>query len=140
MAADEELKARFEASALPLMHHVYTAALYLTHDRAEAEDLLQETYLRAYRFFHRFTEGTNVKAWLLTILYNVLRNRYRHRVAEQRRVDFGPVAEAYDRIAAAAARDDGFFSRYVDGEIERALGSLPHDYRAAVVLVDVHEL
>jgi RNA polymerase sigma-70 factor, ECF subfamily len=128
---------------LPLMHHVYTAALYLTHDPAEAEDLLQETYLRAFRFFHRFTSGTNVKAWLLTILYNVFRNRYRHRIQEQRHVDFAPVAEAYERIAAADSPDtsDGnFFERLSDGAVERALLNLPHDFRAVVLLVDVHEL
>lgn len=142
MAADGDLKGRFEAGALPLMHHVYTAALYLTHDRSEAEDLLQETYLRAYRFFHRFNDGTNLKAWLLTILYNVLRNRYRHRLVEQRTVDFAPIAEAYERIAAGVAEtgDNAFFAQLVDGEIERALGNLPHDYRAVVLLVDVHEL
>ena len=142
MAADGELKARFEASALPLMHHVYTAALYLTHDRAEAEDLLQETYLRAYRSFGRFRAGTNLKAWLFTILYNVLRNRYRHRVVEHRRLDFAPIAEAYGRIAASVegATEDAFFHHLVDGEIERALASLPHDFRAVVLLVDLHEL
>ncbi len=144
MEADGDLKARFETTALPLMHHVYTAAYYLTHDRAEAEDILQETYLRAYRFFHRFTAGTNVKAWLLTILYNVLRNRYRHRLAEQRQMDFTPVAQAYERIAASFGagdlESDAFFHRLVDGEIERALVNLPHDFRAVVLLVDVHEL
>jgi RNA polymerase sigma-70 factor (ECF subfamily) len=144
MAANGDLKAEFESSALPLMHHVYTAAYYLTHDRSEAEDLLQETYLRAYRFFHRFTVGTNVKAWLLTILYNVLRNRYRHRLAEERRFDFAPVAQAYERIAASfeggSGVEDAFFHRLVDGEIERALVNLPHEFRAVVVLVDVHEL
>ncbi|MBI3769469.1 MAG: sigma-70 family RNA polymerase sigma factor [Deltaproteobacteria bacterium] len=144
MAVDGDLKARFEASALPLMHHVYTAAFYLTRNRSEAEDLLQETYLRAYRFFHRFTPGTNVKAWLLTILYNVLRNRYRHRLAEQRRFDFAPVAQAYERIAASRDSGGGFgdavFRLLVDGEIERALVNLPHDFRAVVLLVDVHEL
>ena len=103
MAADGNLKSRFEASALPLMHHVYTAALYLARDRSDAEDLLQETYLRAYRFFHRFREGTNLKAWLLTILYNVLRNRYRHRAAEQRRIDFAAVDAAYERIEIGRA-------------------------------------
>ncbi len=107
MAADGDLKAQFESTALPLMHHVYTAAYYLTHDRSEAEDLLQDTYLRAYRFFHRFTAGTNVKAWLLTILSNVLRNRYRHRLAEQRRFDFSPIAQAYERIAASFGGDSG---------------------------------
>src|SRR5262245_55768060 len=138
MAADGNLKSRFEASALPLMHHVYTAALYLAHDPSDAEDLLQETYLRAYRFFHRFREGTNLKAWLLTILYNVLRNRYRHRVAEQRHIDFASVAEAYGRITAAmdeSGRDNAFFRQLVDGEIERALGGLPHEFRAVVLLV-----
>jgi RNA polymerase sigma-70 factor (ECF subfamily) len=144
MAVDGDLKARFEGTALPLMHHVYTAAYYLTRNRAEAEDLLQETYLRAFRFFHRFAVGTNVKAWLLTILYNVLRNRYRHRMTEQRSVDFAPVAEAYERITAAFAAgggfEDAFFHQFVDGEIERALLNLPHEYRAVVLLVDVHEL
>jgi len=140
MAGAGNLKSRFEASALPLMHHVYTAALYLAHDRAEAEDLLQETYLRAYRFFHRFREGTNLKAWLLTILYNVLRNRHRHRAAEQRRIDFAAVGEKYERIAAAMEGRDAPFQHLVDGEIERALESLPHEFRAVVLLVDVHEL
>ena len=143
MAGAGNLKSRFEASALPLMHHVYTAALYLAHDRAEAEDLLQETYLRAYRFFHRFREGTNLKAWRLTILYNVLRNLHRHRIAEQRRIDFAAVSEAYERIASsreAGRREDAFFRQLVDGEIERALESLPHEFRAVVLLVDVHEL
>jgi RNA polymerase sigma-70 factor (ECF subfamily) len=138
----DELKARFEATALPLMHHVYTAALYLAHDRAEAEDLLQETYLRAFRFFHRFAAGTNVKAWLLTILYNVFRNRYRHRVHEERHVDSAPVAEAYERLVAAD-RAGPFASPLhglVDGDIERALANLPYDFRAVVLLVDVHEL
>ena len=73
MAVDGNLKTRFEASALPLMRRVYAAALYLTENRADAEDLLQETYLRAYRFFDRFVAGTNLRAWLLTILRNVLR-------------------------------------------------------------------
>ena len=147
VALGAELKARFEASALPLMHHVYTAALYLTRNPSDAEDLLQETYLRAYRFFDRFEPGTNLKAWLLTILYNVLRNRYREQVRERRHVDFGIVAEAYERLAAALPDDDVggdpaelFLHRLADGEIETALRNLPHEFRAAVVLVDVQEL
>ena len=143
---DGELRARFEASAVPLMHHVYTAALYLTRDPSEAEDLLQETYLRAFRFFHRFEAGTNVKAWLLTILYNVLRNRYRDRVRERERLDAGVVVEAYERLEAAwpdGGRGDPaevFLHRLPDSEIETALRNLQHEFRAAVVLVDVQEL
>ena len=143
---DAELKARFETCALPLMHHVYTAALYLTRNPADAEDLLQETYLRAFRFFSRFEPGTNLKAWLLTILYNLLRNRYRDRVREERRVDFEIVADAYEHLASKMPDHDGadpaelYFHRLLDGEIDRALCNLPHDFRAAVVLVDVQEL
>lgn len=142
MAAEGELKARFEASALPLMRHVYAAAYYLTRNRAEADDLVQETYLRAYRFFDRFAVGTNVKAWLLTILTNVLRNRYRHRLLERRRLGDETGASTSGRAAAPADTGgaESFTQSLVDGEIERALGRLPVDFRAVVLLVVVQEL
>ena len=144
MAVDRNLKTRFEASALPLMRRVYAAALYLTDDRADADDLFQETYLRAYRFFDHFVAGTNVKAWLLTILRNVLRNQYRHRAAEERCVGRAPLAETYERIAASldacSNAGDALLERLVDGPIGRALVNLPRDFRAVVLLVHVYEL
>jgi len=67
----KELKAEFERAALPHLSHLYTSAFYLTKDKAEAEDLVQETYIRALRFFDKFKPGTNCRAWLLTILRNL---------------------------------------------------------------------
>jgi len=144
MAVDGNLKTRFEASALPMMRRVYAAALYLTEDRADAEDLLQETYLRAYRFFDQFVAGTNVKAWLLAILRNVLRNQFRHRAAEQRCLGCDPLADTYARIVASldacSSAGDVLVERLVDGPVGRALVNLPRDFRAVVLLVHVYEL
>src|SRR5271168_1336778 len=73
----------FEHAALPHLDAVYNAAIRLTRNADDAEDLLQETILRAYRFFHQFTEGTNCRAWMLTILFNNFRNGYRKSSREQ---------------------------------------------------------
>ena len=99
--ADQRLK--FEHAALPHLDAVYTAALRLARNPDDAEDLLQETILRAYRFFHQFTEGTNCRAWLLAILYNNFRNAYRRGVREQ------PAAtnEEFDREIEARSMEAG---------------------------------
>ncbi len=76
LGGKKELKAEFELVALPQLLHLYTSAFYLTKDKAEA-DLVQEAYLRAFRFFHKFQPGTNWRAWLLSILRNLFINRYR---------------------------------------------------------------
>ncbi len=83
----EDLKVEFERVALPQLSHLYTSAVYLTKDKAEAEDLVQETYLRAFRFFDKFETGTNVRAWLLSILRNLFINRYRQKRREPTTVD-----------------------------------------------------
>jgi len=83
----EELKAEFERVALPQLSHIYTSAFYLIRDKTEAEDLVQETYLRAFRFFNKFQPGTNCRAWLLTILRNLFINRYRQKRKEPEKVD-----------------------------------------------------
>ncbi len=74
-AGGHDQHALFEHWALVHKDHVYTACLYLTRQREEAEDLFQDTYLRAFRFFHQFTPGTNCRAWLLTIMHNTFKNR-----------------------------------------------------------------
>jgi len=78
----KDLQAEFERVALPQLSHLYTSAFYLTKDKAEAEDLVQETYMRAFRFFDKFETGTNVRAWLLSILRNLFINRYRQKTRE----------------------------------------------------------
>jgi RNA polymerase sigma-70 factor, ECF subfamily len=135
----------FEQEALPHLNALYTAALRLTRDENDARDLLQETTLRAYRFFHLFTPGTNCRAWLLTILHNNFRNGWRRAVRE-------PIAttpEEYEReLESESFRTRGwetdpesiFTSRMIGGEIGVALDALPEDFRAVLLLIDVHEL
>jgi RNA polymerase sigma-70 factor (ECF subfamily) len=142
--ATSDLRKREEFSrwALPHMDQVYTASLYLTRNREEAEDLLQETYLRAYRFWHQFTSGTNCKAWLMTILRNSFKNRYRDRYREQHAVEFDE--ELYDsRAAADTAPSDPetlVLSHLLDDEVESALKTLPLEFLEVIVLVDIQEL
>src|SRR5438046_10701540 len=85
-STSQELGARFEAEALPLLPGLYSAAYRLTRNAADAEDLVQETYLRAYRSFHQFEPGTNLKAWLYRILTNTFINSYRKRQREPQTV------------------------------------------------------
>lgn len=142
--ATPELRKRedFAQWALPHMDQVYTASLYLTRNREEAEDLLQETYLRAYRFWHQFTPGTNCKAWLMTILHNSFKNRHRDRYRDRQTVEFNE--DAYDdNPAAEVAPSDPetlVLSHMLDEEVERALKALPIEFLEVIVLVDIQEL
>jgi RNA polymerase sigma-70 factor (ECF subfamily) len=81
------LRQEFEREALPHLEALYGTAMRLTHNPREAEDLVQDTLLKAYRFFHRFESGTNAKAWLFKILHNTFINRYRKRLREQMLLD-----------------------------------------------------
>ncbi len=94
----KELKAEFERVTLPHLSHLYTSAFYLTKDRDEAEDLVQETYLRAFRFFDKFEPETNSRAWLLSILRNLFINRYRQKKREPATVDWEKVDEVYESM------------------------------------------
>ncbi len=136
---------KFEQTALPHLDAIYTAALRLARNPDDAADLLQETILRAYRFFHQFTAGTNCRAWLLTILYNNFRNSYRRGIREH------PAAssEEFDReIETNSLRSDQtrinpedlLGDRLLGHRIEAALAALPTDFREALLLVDVQEL
>jgi RNA polymerase sigma-70 factor (ECF subfamily) len=132
-------RAEFERAALPHMNALYGMAHRLTRRTEDASDLVQETYLRAYRTFAGFVPGTNAKAWLFTILYSVFANRYRKERRTPREV---PIHELEERLA----REDPLEgSPFADGgppaeEVERALAELPEPFRVAVLLVDVEEL
>lgn len=140
------LKADFERIALPYLSHLYTAAFYLTKDKTEAEDLVQETYLRAFRFFDKFEPGTNAKAWLLSILRNLFINRYRQKKAEPEMVDWEKIDQAYGlMVEQAQSREENnpenrFFSQLTDHEVTEALKELPEEFRTAIILVDIEEL
>lgn len=139
-------QALFETYALVHKDHLYTACLYLTRQREEADDLFQETYFRAYRSFHQFTPGTNGRAWLLTIMHNAFKNRYPERLRAARTVAFDTVAGEYERTpgrAGDAACDDPaalLATQTLDREVADALRALPEEYRATFILIDMEEL
>ena len=138
--------ARFEAVALPFMESLYGKALHLTRRPEDAADLVQETFLRAYRTYANFAEGTNCKAWLFTILYSIFINRYHKTRREPETVSMDELEETYHRVLADPQWDEGFAAladsqvAWQGPEVSRALGKLPEDFRAAVLLVDVEEL
>jgi RNA polymerase sigma-70 factor (ECF subfamily) len=143
-AEDEAaLRARFERDVLPMLSSLYGAALRMTRNPADAEDLVQETYLRAYRGFAGFQEGTNLKAWLYRILTNSYINTYRKRQREPQIVD-GPddIDEWYlfDRLGARnveGSAEEEVLERIPDEDVQRALESLPENFRMPVMLADV---
>lgn len=129
----ETKRARFEAAALPFTGRLYSTARRLTGSADDAADLVQDTFLRAYRTFENFRPGTNCRAWLFTILYSIFLNE-----RTRRRPTLLSV-EQLDTVAAAdmePAPGDSAWSL----EVERALTRLPTAFRAAVLLVDVEEL
>lgn len=139
-----ERRARFEATALPLTTVLYSTALRLTRRPEDASDVVQETYLRAYRSFDSFTAGTNCKAWLLTILYSVFNNRYRKAQREPHGVSIEELENRYHVWLASKQQTDALAGASSDAwparEVEAALLQLPEVFRSAVLLVDVEEL
>jgi len=145
MFGSRRLKKQFEELVLPHLDALYATALRLTRDPREAEDLVQDTILRAYRFFHQFERGTNCKAWLFKILSNTFINRYRQRKREQRLLDeVEAVAESnylVSREAVGRARDpeNAFLGSLVSTEVKAALEELPPSFRMAVILADLED-
>jgi RNA polymerase sigma-70 factor (ECF subfamily) len=142
----DPLREEFEAEVLPHTDALYANALRLTHSRPDAEDLVQETVLRSYRFFDRFERGTNVKAWLLRIQYNTFVNRYRRTTKEREIKDTMTVEpsgeDVVSREALRALTDPtgNALRPLLAREIEAALETLPEDHRMVVVLADIEEL
>jgi RNA polymerase sigma-70 factor (ECF subfamily) len=139
---DGDLQSRFEAEALPLLPGMYSAAYRLTRNAADAEDLVQETFLRAYRGFHQFEEGTNLKAWLYRILMNTFINEYRKRQRQPQTVSDGEVGDwfLYSKMAESGAEPSAeaeVLEALPDEEVQEALSSLPEQFRIAVLLADV---
>jgi RNA polymerase sigma-70 factor, ECF subfamily len=139
LCSPQELKDRFEAEAVPLRPRLYRAAVRLTGNPADAEDLLQETYLRAYRGFSGFEPGTNLSGWLFRILRNTFINSYRKRQLEPRTV---PVDYWYRNLDGAQRNVEASVETIVIDSIpaqrlQEALASLPERYRRVVLLFDV---
>ena len=142
---DESAAARFEAAALPWMGALHHKALTLTRRPAEAADLVQETFLRAYRSFSSFTEGTNCKAWLFTIQYSIFVNKYRKSQREPEMVSLDELSRDFNHTLAdpewerAASDLSNTGLDWSGPEIGKALDDLPENFRTAVMLVDVEE-
>jgi len=124
----------FEAEALPHLNDLFRVAMWLARDRDEAEDLVQETFTEALQSFHRFTKGTNCRAWLVTILYHVRSKRLR--AAARLRL----VSDAEERIAETVAYEPPTPQGITEEEILRALGTLPQQFQEVVVLSDVEDM
>jgi RNA polymerase sigma-70 factor (ECF subfamily) len=140
---DPALRARFERDVLPVLPSLYGAAMRLTRNPTDAEDLVQETYLRAFRGFAGFQEGTNLKAWLYRILTNSYINTYRKKQREPQTVD-GPddVDEwyLYDRLGGRSVEDSAettVLDTIPDQAVKDAVESLPERFRLPVLLADV---
>jgi RNA polymerase sigma-70 factor (ECF subfamily) len=139
----EQRAARFERDALVYLDQLYSAALRMTRNPADAEDLVQETFVKAFAAFHQFEEGTNLKAWLYRILTNTFINNYRK---AQRQPLQSPTEQIEDwQLAAAESHtSSGLRSAEMealdhlpDSDIKEALQSLPEEFRLAVYLADV---
>jgi len=140
-AAEAEKRASFEREALVHLDTLYRVALRLTSNPAEADDLVQETMLKAYRAWHQFQQGTNAKGWLLTILRHAFINEYRRRSRHPETVDIDAI-EPFSVFEDVQDDDPQgtFFDRIVDDEVLRAIDDLPEQFRETVVLSDVEGL
>jgi RNA polymerase sigma-70 factor, ECF subfamily len=138
----------FEQTALPLLDNLYGAAMRLTRDPAEAEDLVQDSMVRAYRFWDSFKQGTNIKAWMFTILRNTFINGYHRRgrarsfhsdVNAQMR-SLGPTVALANSTSQPPGPEEALSTQITTARIREALDSLPPDYRTAVTLADLEGL
>ena len=138
-------RARFTELATPHMDSLYSGAMRMTRNAADAEDLVQETYLRAFRGFEGFQEGTNLKAWLYRILTNTYINKYRQKKRRPEETDLDDVEDFYlyrrlggiDEARISKSAEDTMLELFTDDEVKDALESLPETFRMAVLLADV---
>jgi RNA polymerase sigma-70 factor, ECF subfamily len=141
LATDARDRVRFEEEALALSDQVYRVARHLVRDPEEAEDLMQETYARAFRSWRSYTPGTNLRAWLLRILTNLNIDRGRR---QQRSPDFQPLEEGdyflYNRLEETSegpTDEERVVERLSQDDVVAALSAVPHDFRDVLVLVDI---
>ena len=139
----DERVARFEAEAMTYLDQLYSAALRMTRNSADAEDLVQETFAKAFAAFHQYRPGTNLKAWLYRILTNTFINTYRKKQRQPQQSDASDI-EDYQLARAESHTSKGLRSaeaealdRLPDSDVTRALAEIPEDFRIAVYLADV---
>ena len=136
-------RADFDHEVLPHLDSLYGTALRLTRSERDAEDLVQDTALRAFRFFHKFEAGSNARAWLFKILHNTFATKYRRRTRERQvldAIDADPAAAGEAPIASAPPDpEDELMTQLLSDDVRRAIDRLPEEFRAAVVLCDLED-
>jgi RNA polymerase sigma-70 factor (ECF subfamily) len=138
-------QAQFADLAMEYMASLYSAALRMTRNPADAEDLVQETYLKAYRAFGSFKEGTNLKAWLYRILTNTFINSYRARKRRPEQTELDDVEDLYlfrrlgglEAVSAGRSAEEEVLEHFTESDVKDAVESLPEQFRLAVLLADV---
>jgi len=138
-------QANFEQDAMQYARQLYSAAMRMTRNPSDAEDLVQETFLKAYRAYHTFEEGTNLKAWLYRILTNTYINKYRKDTRRPSEVDLGSVEDLYlyrnigseESAEAARTTEDRVLDGLVESDIKKAVEDLPENFRLPVLLADL---
>lgn len=139
-AVTEEKKSDFRQEAITYLDHLYRVAFHFAHERADAEDLVQETYLQAVTRCHQFTPGTNLKSWLTKILYNLFINRYHRdkRTVSLDRVDAETGVSWLESLEGSAGKPEAeLLQTELQDKIREALNSLQEEFRSPVVLVDI---
>lgn len=131
----------FERELLPHVRALHTFAYHLTYNQQDADDLVQETYLKAYRFIDKYDAGTNAKAWLFKILKNAYINEYRKKAKQPAKVDFDEIAAFHDtdenKINGYSDLREDVFENMMGDEVTTAINSLPVDFRSVILLCDI---
>lgn len=138
-------RSTFQADAMPYAPQLYSAALRMTRNSADAEDLVQETFLKAYRSYHTFEDGSNLRAWLYRILTNTFINKYRARQRRPDETDLADVEDLYlyrrlpamESALASRSAEDQLLELFTEDEVKAALEGLPESFRLPVLLADV---
>jgi RNA polymerase sigma-70 factor, ECF subfamily len=139
----EPRKWDFSSNQLPYRPQLFTTALRMTRSRQDAEDLVQETYLKAFKYYHHFSEGTNFKAWLFKIMKNTFINAYRKGKAQPVKVDFADVQESLEETQVdyapswASDPESGFLRAELDYQVRQSLRALPRNFAIVVLLADL---
>jgi RNA polymerase sigma-70 factor, ECF subfamily len=138
---EQKLNQEFEREAVPHMDALYNYAIKMTGDSDDASDLIQETYLKAFRFWDKFEKGTNCKAWLFRIMKNTFINTYRKNTKEPDKVDYEEIENFYENIKPSstdsAHLEKDIYDNLLDDELSSAISSLPEDFRTVVILCDI---
>jgi len=141
MESQNELHKEFEREALPHMDALFNFALRMTGDSDDANDLVQDTFLKAFRFFDKFEKGTNCKAWLFRIMKNTFINTYRKKTKEPDKVDYEEVENFYENVKPSstdsAHLEKEIYDNLLDDEISAAIASLPDDFKTVIILSDI---